>query len=169
MTLRLILLRHAKSAWDSHIDDDHDRILNARGRRSCDVIGPWLAERGYVPDEVLCSTSARTRETWSRLAAHLPSAPKPTLLSELYLADTQTLFHVLSEAAGKCVAVLAHNPGIGSFATRLLATRPAHPQFGRYPTLATLVADFDLPSWTALAPHIGQARDFITPRELLTS
>ncbi|MCA8884312.1 MAG: histidine phosphatase family protein [Rhodobacteraceae bacterium] len=167
MTLRLILLRHAKSSWDDHIDEDHDRVLNDRGRRSCDAIGPWLAGHGYVPDEVLCSTSLRTRETWDRLSAHLPGTPQPTLLSELYLADTHTLFNVLSEAAGKCVALIAHNPGIGSFAARLLNARPAHPQFGRFPTLATLVADFDLPAWSDLAPHMGHARDFIVPRELI--
>ncbi|MGR3409824.1 MAG: SixA phosphatase family protein, partial [Paracoccus sp. (in: a-proteobacteria)] len=31
---RLILTRHAKSAWDDPTLDDHDRPLNDRGRRS---------------------------------------------------------------------------------------------------------------------------------------
>ena len=46
---RLILTRHAKSAWDDPSMDDHDRPLNDRGRRSARALGDWLASRGYDP------------------------------------------------------------------------------------------------------------------------
>ena len=62
-----MLLRHAKSAWPDV--PDHDRPLAGRGRRNAPVMGRWLRTNGYVPDQVLCSTARRARETW-QLAQH---------------------------------------------------------------------------------------------------
>lgn len=72
MTKRLILIRHAKSAWDDPLLPDHDRPLNPRGEGAARDLGQWLASRGYVPGEVLCSDALRTRATWE---ASLPSSP----------------------------------------------------------------------------------------------
>ena len=166
MTRRLILMRHAKSSWKDSDLSDHDRKLNGRGRRSADAIGPWLAARGHVPDEVLTSSSARTRETWARIAPHLPGAPAATQAPALYLATPETLLRVLQGATGACVGLLAHNPGIAAFADSLVAARPAHADFARYPTLATLVVEFEIDTWADLAPGTGRVVDFIVPREL---
>ena len=166
MTRRLILMRHAKSDWTDDVPSDHERVLNRRGRAACDAVGPWLALRGYSPDQVLCSDATRTRETWARLAPHLPDAPDPELRADLYLAEPASLRAAIRGASGKTLVVLAHNPGIGDLASELLAKRPAHQDFARYPTLATLVADFDIDDWADLAPHSGRAVDFIVPRDL---
>jgi len=166
MPRRLILLRHAKSDWTDADASDHARVLNPRGRAACDAIGPWLAAHGYVPDEVLCSDAARTRETWARLAPHLPAAPDATLRGDLYLAEPGGMLAALQRATGAVVAMVGHNPGIGSLATGLLADRPAHDDFGRYPTLATLVADFDVDAWADVVPFTGRAVDFVVPRDL---
>lgn len=60
---RLVVLRHAKSAWP---DDgaDHERPLAPRGRRSAPAAGRRLREADCVPDLVVCSTARRTRQTW---------------------------------------------------------------------------------------------------------
>ena len=58
---RLILTRHAKSSWDDPLTPDHDRPLNDRGKAAAADLGQWLASRGYIPDEVLCSDALRTR------------------------------------------------------------------------------------------------------------
>ncbi|MFO0986842.1 MAG: hypothetical protein U1F37_05685 [Alphaproteobacteria bacterium] len=39
MSRRILLLRHAKSAWDEPGLDDFDRPLAPRGRRAAAVIG----------------------------------------------------------------------------------------------------------------------------------
>lgn len=166
MPRRLILMRHAKSDWTDEDATDHARVLNARGRAACDAIGAWLAARGHVPDEVLCSDAARTRETWDRIAGHLPGAAAATLRSDLYLAEPGGMLGALQGASGNVVAMVGHNPGIGSLAAGLLAERPAHDDFGRYPTLATLVAEFDIDDWSDIVPFTGRAVDFTVPRAL---
>lgn len=163
MTLRLILTRHAKSSWDDPLQEDHDRVLNERGRTAAPAIGAWLQKQGYLPDEVLCSTATRTRETLDRLG--LPQA-ETEYVERLYHASSDTMMDVLKRATGRTVMMIGHNPGIADLATRLLSNTPAHPQFTRYPTCATLVAEFPENEWRAGRFHTARAIDFIVPRDL---
>lgn len=166
MTLRLILIRHAKSSWDDPTMADHDRPLNARGQRGAGLIGDWLASRGLSPDEVLCSDARRTVETWDGIAAHLPVAPTAHLKSALYGAGPDVMLAVLKHAVGKTVVMIGHNPGIAEFAARLVARAPLSPDFQRYPTGATLVATFETDAWADIAFGQAAAQDFVTPRGL---
>lgn len=163
---RLILTRHAKSSWDDPMMTDHERVLNARGRAAAVDLGGWLASRGYVPGQVLVSDSVRTRETWERIAPHLPAAPEAELKSALYHAGPDVMLAVLRHACADVVMIVGHNPGIGEFAQRIVARAPLNPEFQRYPTGATLVADFAVESWDQVDWGLGSVDDFIVPREL---
>ena len=167
MTLRLILTRHAKSSWDDPAMPDHERPLNARGRRAADALGAWLASRGDLPDEVLCSDAARTRETWARIAPSLECSPVLGVTpGGLYLAGPETMLAELRCAVGRVVMMIGHNPGIAEFAAMIVARPPAEPEFRRYPTGATLVVTFEADSWPDIGPGEGAVVDFITPRAL---
>jgi phosphohistidine phosphatase len=167
MTLRLILTRHAKSDWDNPLLSDHQRVLNPRGQRAAPLIGRWLVAQGFVPEQALISDATRTRETWALLSAELPQpAPPATFLPALYHAGPEVMLKALHSATAKSVIMIGHNPGIAEFAALLVATSPAHVQFGRYPTCATLIAEFDAPDWRDIRRATGTARAFITPREL---
>ena len=161
---RLILTRHAKSAWDDPLIKDHDRPLNARGVRAALVLGEWLTSRGYEPDEVLCSSALRTRETWERvMAAPLEVRPKLQFLDALYHASPDMMLKVLREARGECVMMVGHNPGIAELAAMLASRAPSDPDFHRYPTAATLVVDFQIAGWSEAAPGRGSVLDFFVP------
>jgi phosphohistidine phosphatase len=161
---RLILTRHAKSSWDNPALGDHERPLNARGRRAARELGDWLASRGYEPEEVLCSTARRTRETWDQVAAAvLEVRPLVRFAPELYQADPHALLTMLKTASAASVMLLAHNPGIASFARQLCAHPPLTPDFTRYPTSATLVLDFQIDDWADLRPGEGSMLDFFLP------
>jgi phosphohistidine phosphatase len=167
MTKRLILTRHAKSAWDDPLVPDHDRPLNERGKAAAADLGDWLASRGYVPDEVLCSDALRTRKTWSGIAPALPGTPVLHLKPALYHAGPDVMLAVLRHATADTVMMIGHNPGIADFAQRLVARAPLNPVFARYPTGATLVAEFDIETWADAAYGTALALDFIVPRELV--
>ena len=74
---------------------------------------------------------------------------------------------VLRHAKGDCVMMIGHNPGIAEFATRLVAHAPANPEFHRYPTGATMVADFNIHTWEQVGFGGGVVDDFIVPREIV--
>lgn len=161
---RLILTRHAKSAWDDPMTADQDRPLNKRGLRAALELGEWLGSRGYEPDQVLCSTALRTRETWATVSvAPLEIMPKVEFIEALYHASPDVMHKVLSRAKGDTVMMLGHNPGIAEFARSLPARVPSHADFSRYPTAATLVVDFEIGSWAELKTGSGSVLDFFVP------
>lgn len=164
---RLILTRHAKSSWDDPLTPDHERPLNERGRGAAADLGQWLASRGYVPGEVLCSDSLRTRQTWERIAPALPGAPVLALKPALYHAGPEVMLAVLRHASAETVMMIGHNPGIAEFAGRIAAKAPLNPEFARYPTGATLVVDFAVESWAEVDFGRGRVEDFIVPREIM--
>lgn len=164
---RLILTRHAKSSWDDPLTPDHDRPLNERGKAAAADLGIWLASRGYVPGEVLCSDALRTRKTWSGIAPALPGTPVLELKPALYHAGPDVMLAVLRHAKADCVMMIGHNPGIGEFARKLVAHPPVVAEFDRYPTGATLVCDFMVESWEDVVWGTGAVDDFIVPREIV--
>lgn len=166
MTLRLILVRHAKSSWDDPSQDDHDRSLNARGMAAAPRVGKWLADHGYLPAEVVSSTARRTLETWDRMAPHLGEATVMRRDPALYHASPERMLQTLRNCAASPVLMLGHNPGIAEFAARLVRKPPDNPRFASFPTCATLVVAFDADDWSAVAFGTGRAIDFVTPKQI---
>ena len=166
MPLKLILIRHAKSAWDDPHADDHARVLNKRGRVSAASIGEWLAREGHVPDLIISSDSTRTRETVELIRKRLPIDPEVRFRRSLYHAGAGVLMDALMGADAEAVALVAHNPGIGTFAQQIVAEPATHPRFVDYPTAATLVVEFDAQVWGEINWREGRVIDFITPHDL---
>jgi len=173
VALTLHLLRHAKSSWDVAGQDDHERVLNGRGRKAAKAIGRFLAREGPLPARVLCSTAARARETWERVEPSLEApgdAPAVEFERRLYLATAgELLTRVQACGDEACLLVVAHNPGIEDLARGLAGSGDEdawHRLRAKYPTggLATLA--FDVPRWGDAAVSRGALVRFVTPRDL---
>jgi len=171
---RLLLLRHAK-AEQTNKGGDHERELTARGRKDAPRMGHVMDVKGYVPDTVLCSTSARTRETFELARDELGGKPEVEFLNALYLASAQHILGLLRGVADSARTTLAigHNPGLEECAA-LLARRPRDAaEIARldslrqkFPTCALAVLDFRIAHWSELAPGAGALTDFIRPKDL---
>ena len=112
-TRRLVLLRHAKSAWPDGVPDSQ-RPLNDRGRRDARAAGQWLRENVGGLGAVVCSPAQRTRETWALVAAELDDAPPAVVDDRIYAAEPEELLGVvrdLPDAAGTAL-LIGHNPGV---------------------------------------------------------
>jgi len=131
----LALVRHAKSDWGGPAPD-HDRPLNARGRRDAPRMASRLAMTGLKPDVILASTALRARTTAEAFAAALG---RPVDLEpELYGADADVLLHRAAGTGAQTVMVVAHDPGVSALAARLSAGGIA-----RMPTCAVAVFTWD--------------------------
>jgi phosphohistidine phosphatase len=163
---RLIVMRHAKSSWAEPNQRDLDRPLNKRGRRAATLIGDWLKAGSYRPDLALVSSARRAQETWAGVVASTGGA-ETTYLPELYHAEPRAMLAALRQAPDvETVLMLAHQPGIGPFAARLLADPPEDAEFAKYPTAATAVIEFDLSGWEQADWGTGRLAAFVVPRAL---
>lgn len=170
---RLVLFRHAKSAWDDPDLPDIDRPLARRGRLAAALMGGYLAEEGLAPDLVLLSPALRTRETWARAAAAAGFEPpaRVKIVSDLYMADPQTARAILAEEGGAAatVLVLGHEPGTGALLRRLhdgRADPPLTRAFEKFPTAA--VAALDLPGpWSQTGWGEAAFALFAAPKDLV--
>lgn len=152
--MKLILLRHAKSSWDDPRTEDFDRVLNARGRTSAKAIGAWLRTHGHIPDHVLCSSAARTRETFDLLGF---TEARVEYSDGLYLAGDATIARAI-ETTPKVgsLMVIGHNPGLGDLAVQLAGLGLKDDALHAFPTCACLVLENGAPV------------DFTVPRRLMS-
>ncbi|KPI11142.1 putative phosphohistidine phosphatase, SixA [Actinobacteria bacterium OK074] len=165
---RLVVLRHAKSAWPDGVPD-HERPLAPRGRRDAPVAGGALAAADLLPDLALCSTAVRARQTWE-LAAGQWGTPPPVRLDErLYGADVPELLAAVREVPDRVGTLLlvGHNPGLED-----LVLDTAGDGVGdtldrvrlKFPTSAIAVLAWYGASWHDLAPGAALLTDVTVPR-----
>ncbi len=153
---RLIIVRHAKTE-ESHPAGDHARALTARGMRDAAALGAWLESNMLLPDEVLCSTAVRARQT----LAHLGHTLATELYEQLYLAEPDAMLQLLAQCddALKTVMVIGHNPGLHALVVALMhdAAREEDVQqlAQKFPTCTAAALDFSFAHWSELRPHSG--------------
>lgn len=162
--MRLLLIRHAKSDWADPGRPDHERPLNGRGRRDAPRMGAWIAERGLAPDEVFCSDALRTRQTLDLMLPLWPAPPRLAHLRTLYHAEPEAMLGVLAGATGKTVALVGHNPGVGTLAGDLAREAPHHPRWDDFPTCAVAAFDLDAEGWADV--RRGAVLAFAIPADL---
>ncbi len=164
MTRRLIVLRHAKSAWNTDAATDHDRPLNKRGRRDAPRIGARLAELGWLPDRVISSDATRTRETFERLSSDWREPVDVSFTRALYGAGYREVQSTLGKLdAGVCTAmVIGHNPGWEELVETL--TGADHRMTTSNAALLTIEAD----GWKQAMKRRGcwQLHQLLRPKEL---
>ncbi|MEY2513632.1 MAG: phosphohistidine phosphatase [bacterium] len=127
-----------------------------------------LRAAGVAPELILCSTSARTRQTLARIAPAFDLPPVVLFERGLYGASADALLarlRALRDGA-TAVMVIAHSSGIEDLA--LLLARQGEPLAAvreKFPTgaLATLAVRG---SWRELGPGSAELVEFVTPREL---
>ena len=168
---QLLLLRHAKSAWDDPEQKDHARPLNRRGKLSARVMAAEMARLGLVPDVVLVSSARRTLQTMEALQP-FEGSPIVTISDALYLAPWSVLMGMLNKVPEtvRSVLLIGHNPGLHELALNLLAPgTAASPMLFRlrdgYPTGA--LAEFAVAApWAGLTDGGGRLMGFTAPRDL---
>jgi phosphohistidine phosphatase len=164
----LYVLRHAKSSWKDETLPDHDRPLAGRGRKAARRLAEHLRDDAIAPALVLCSTSARTRETLERVRPGLYGDPVVEFEEEIYGAGEWTLVERLRRVPEQVpsVMVIGHNPGLEQLVLSLARGGERLPDVrAKYPTGALATLEFDS-GWRDLAPGVAELTAYVTPREL---
>lgn len=169
MARQLLILRHAKSAWDTDAATDFERPLAKRGKGDAPRMGAWLKEQNLVPDHIVSSPAKRAKQTTMRACKAMDAKKdKVNWDPRIYGAGTQDLLEVLAEAPGKAdrVLLVGHNPGL-EFLFSFLAEKSGEidPELSMIKT-ATLVV-LDMPDdWKSLESGCAKIVKIQYPREL---
>lgn len=110
----LLLLRHAKSSWESAGLADHDRPLNNRGKRDAPRMGKVLLEEGIVPEIIISSSAIRARSTAKKVAKSSHYKGEVIIESSLYRGGPIEYLNVLRHQPdqARTVLMIGHNPDI---------------------------------------------------------
>ncbi len=167
----VLLLRHAKSSWQSAAQADVDRPLAPRGRQAAAAMARLMAERDWVPDLVLRSHAERVRETWQLMAPLLGAQIPCKVMRTLYPGAPSRLLAALQKAAAEVQTLLliGHNPGVGSLAVSLcgVGSNKALEQMStKFPTAGLAVIGFEIERWSDLGNGAGRLEAFVRPKDL---
>ncbi|MFA5606465.1 MAG: histidine phosphatase family protein [Leucobacter sp.] len=145
-TLELVLVRHAKSDWGDPSLADHDRPLNARGRRNAPEMAQRFAASRARVDRILSSTALRARTTAQAFGdvLGLPVELRP----EMYASSPSTLASMAADSGVRRVMLVAHDPGITELAERASAGEITH-----LPTGAVARFAWTVPGSSGQADH----------------
>jgi len=167
----LMLYRHARSDW-GQAALDHERRLDARGRRDARSMAVFMsacfAREHCQPEQILCSTASRTRQTLAVLADMLACPPGQILFEDsLYLAGCEQLLQRVRrlEPGLQRVMLVGHNEGLQQLLELLCPDAPckAGGRLLATANLAMIRLDAD---WHRIQPASGSLERLVRPEEL---
>lgn len=153
----LLLARHAKSDWGDPAVPDHDRPLNARGRRDAPAMAARLRDEGIRLTHIVSSTALRARTTADAYASAfaLDVADEPLL----YAASARTILEVAAALPDdvETAMLVGHNPGMHHAVAVLTG------DFVEFPTCVVAECAVDIDSWAELIEGSGRMLKLRTP------
>lgn len=167
----LYFLRHAKSDWTDLSLSDHERPLNARGRRACIKIGLAMRALGIQPSLVLCSTAVRARETLDRVTSAGNLSWPVALEQDLYGAGVDRLLSLIRQQSDthESLLLVGHNPGFQDLILGLSGDEASEGLLGRVarklPTAAFAELVFPEDSFRRVGRGSGKLTQFFRPKD----
>jgi phosphohistidine phosphatase len=132
---RLILIRHAKSAWDNPALDDHDRPLADRGLHDAPKMANRLLARDIYPDLLISSTALRAKATAEFIARALGHRAEEIVLERsLFHASYRSILGHLRSQDDRynTIMIFGHNPGLTDLVNYLGGDIDNLPTCGQY-------------------------------------
>ena len=157
----LILVRHAKSSWETPLKD-RDRPLSKNGLQAAHLVSSYVSK--YLPKTYLLWTSVAERASQTALIfAQNLSYPIESIIykEELYTFDENQLTKVIKSCKNEfdSVILFGHNGAITNFVNK----------FGdvfieNVPTSGFVSLQFDVDDWSAIEK--GKTLKVIVPKDL---
>ena len=165
---RLVVVRHAKSAWPPGVPD-LERPVGERGRADAPVMGSRLRELVGAVDVAVVSPAQRTQQTWALLSEALDSVPDVRTDERIYRDWGAGLMAVVRDLppAASTALVVGHEPGVSQLVLRLAdhARDDLRDRIDlKFPTCAAAV--LVLPgAWAEARPGTASLEAFLTPKD----
>jgi phosphohistidine phosphatase len=162
----LLILRHAKSSWDSGAASDFERPLSPRGIRNANRLATYLLEQGLHPGLTVSSAAARAQETTELALSQFPRA-RIEIRDSLYHAGLATLVNTIREQDNTLerLMLVGHNPGMDQLLVYLCKEELSLTSSGKLMTTAALARIVCRCSWAELAPESCNLESLLRPSD----
>jgi phosphohistidine phosphatase len=131
-------------------------------------MGAWLAQRGLLPDYVVCSPAVRAAETATLVLNAMGLEGQPSRWDQrIYGAGARELIELLAEvpADSKRALLIGHNPGLEVLVRSLAKSLKGHEGGKFFPTCA--LAHLGMPAdWRDLPDGCAALLDLARPKEI---
>lgn len=144
---------------------DHDRVLSSYAKEQFQQVYKQLDSIKKNIDLIVCSDAKRTLETarqWKKLLQY-----EGEILSDskLYLASEFTILHFLQNNTSiqnaENILLIGHNPGISSFAQKLMKNNKN--EFQGFSTGSLVIMDLPILNWHEIDFEQGSFIKFVYP------
>jgi phosphohistidine phosphatase len=169
---QLCILRHSKAGHtNKRLLDDHERELTDKGISLCSPMAAFMQKKLEKPDNVLCSTSVRTKQTLEKIIEHTGWQIQTEYLQSLYLAslsDLYSIIHAVPDTVNNLL-IVGHNPGLHQLAIDLAGKgdkklfREMRNHFSP-PSLAAYA--FAVESWGLVTAKSGELKNYVQGKEI---
>lgn len=165
MSKELILLRHAKSAWDDPTVSDRERGLNRRGRRNAPQMGRALATM-LEPSIIHASPARRAQLTLGGLQDGWPALQDLDHITDedLYTFSADDLVRWLRRCDDESNSqfLIGHNPAF----TDLINWLCDDMVLENLPTAGYARLELAISSWADISEGCGRLLDTLFPKQL---
>jgi len=157
----LILIRHAKSSWDSPSTDKKRPLCNrgvADAHLVSSYIGPFLPKKSII----WSSTAKRAKDTATIFLQNMTYPLESIIFNdELYTFDVNELSKIIKRCNNSydCVIVFGHNEAITEFVNKF-----GDAFIENVSTSGFVSIDFDTDSWENI--NKGHTKKVVFPRDL---
>ena len=177
MTKKLILLRHAKSYWGESgrllfKGNDHDRPLNARGRKATILMSQHFLDNNINVDFIFSSTAKRATETLHPFKNKLISNFGYEIHKKLYTFNYYDLLRFTKKIEDKYqnIMLISHNPSIQNFCLKYVKNKKNNQDFEKlkqkFPTCAVVVLLSVAKDWSSIDKKGFELKKFIIPKSI---
>ena len=158
----LILVRHAKSSWNSEASTDFERPLNARGMRDAPEMAARLAARGLVPETMVTSTAIRALVTARIMLTGLGLNSRILHTTDnIYEAPLSALLEAIGDLQDnyQTAMMVGHNPGMSAIGNYLCSEASL-----QMPTCAMACLELDIDNWSDVYRDCATLRWYDYPK-----
>lgn len=134
-------MRHAKSDWSDPSQEDFDRPLAARGKKTAPRMGKWLRKQKCIPDVFVSSPALRARQTSLLVAEKLGFPVKRLSFDDRIYEGSIPALQAVIQTHGRAASTLllvGHNPGLDNLLCYLCSGPPPRDPDGKLLTAGAL-------------------------------
>jgi len=158
---RLLIIRHAKSNWDSAVTD-FERPLNNRGLSDAPKIGLFLKEVALFPDFIISSGANRAITTAKLIAQSMDYNNEIVVDNKIYNASIDDIKSVINKIDEKynTVFLFGHNPGLSNLINELSG------EWVNLKTCCVVELEIIVDKWSHISNETAIFREYHSPKAL---